>query len=51
MKLPKLFDLQAKMSGHDKAVMLLRFTIAAIIAYALGALTHSELVHFFLGEN
>lgn len=51
MKLPKLFDLQAKLSAHDKAVMLLRFTIVAIVAYGLGALTHSKIWHFFLGDN
>lgn len=50
MKLPKLFDLQNKLTGHDKTILLLRFTIVGIISYAMGAMLHSELIHFFLGD-
>lgn len=30
--------------------LLLKLTIIAIVSYALGALTHSEIMHFFLGS-
>lgn len=31
--------------------LLLKFTIVAIVSYALGCLSHSEIMHFFLGGN
>ncbi len=34
---------------RNKAFLLLKITIVSIIAYALGALSHSEIMHFFLG--
>ncbi len=35
--------------ARAQASLLLKITIVAIVSYALGALTHSEIMHFFLG--
>ena len=33
--------------SHQGAKRLLALTILAIVSYALGALTHSEILHYF----
>lgn len=33
----------------DKLRLMIQFTVLAIISYSMGALTHSEILHFFLG--
>ena len=33
----------------EKLRLLIQFTILAIVSYAMGAMTHSEIFHFFLG--
>ncbi len=33
----------------ERLRLLIQFTVLAIISYSMGALTHSEIMHFFLG--
>lgn len=35
--------------ARDQLRLLIQITIVAIVSYALGCLTHSEILHFFLG--
>lgn len=36
--------------SNNRLRLLIQFTIVAIISYAMGCLTHSEIMHFFLGS-